>query len=150
MAYSRTKLSADDSPGVTKAVVDQAPGIDEVPQGIDYHKLFAEEAFMAELVTIVLHPGLDSSEVGVPVSVNGKRVYIMPGKPMKVPRTHIAQLLKARPDIVTHRSDDYNAPESQLNQMFRHSSSRYNFDILEDTPRGVAWMRELRVHHQQK
>ena len=150
MTISRTKLEADDSLGPMKAVNEQTPGIDEVAQGIDYRKLFSEEAFMNEYVTIFLHPGQDSSEVGVPVSVNGNRVYIVPGRPQKVKRFHVYQLVKARPDVIIHRSDDYNAPESELNRMFKQNTSRYNFDVLEDTPKGIAWLKELRHHHQKK
>lgn len=151
MTTSRVRrVAADDSTGAVKAIEDGDPGIDEIPKGIDYKKLFADEAFMNELVTIVLLPGADPSETGVPVSVNGLRVYIVPGRPTKVRRLHIAQLIKARPDIVTHRSDDYNAPETELNRMYRYSTSRYNFDVIEDTPKGAAWTRELRAHYLQK
>lgn len=147
---SHRKLSADDTPGPIKAISEQAPGIDEVPQGADYTKLFADEKFMQEFVTILLHPTQDISEVGVPVSVNGKRVYMIPNRPIQIPRTHVAQLLKARPDVVIHRSDDFGAPEAQHNRMFRQSTSRYNFEVLKDTPKGIAWLRELRAHHTQK
>jgi len=151
MAISpRRRVEADDTPGPIEAIVEKAPGIDEVPKGTDYKKLFAEEKFMNELVTIILHPGLDASEIGVPVGVNGKRVYITPGRPCKVPRTHIAQLVKARPDTINHRSDDYNAPEQQMNIMYKQSTSKYNFDVIEDTPKGAAWLRELRAHHQRR
>ncbi len=150
MTISRTRLSADDSSGIKKAVVETTPGIDEIPQGTDYKTLFANEAFMNEWVPIVLLPSSDPSEVGVPVSVNGRRVYIIPGQLTKVPRTHIAQLVKARPDTITHQSNDYGAPESQQNRMYRQSTSRYNFDVVNDSAQGIAWLRELRQHYFQK
>lgn len=151
MTVSRARrVDADDSPGITKAIEEGDPGIDEVPRGTDFKKLFSDEAFMNDWVTIVLQPTQDSSEIGVPVSVNGRRAYIIPGRPTKVRRIHIAQLVKARPDIVTHRSDDVNVPERELNLMFRQSTSRYNFDVIEDTVQGAAWLRELRVHYLQK
>jgi len=86
----------------------------------------------------------------VPVSVNGDRVSLKPGRPQVVRRYHVAQLLKARPDIVIHRSDDYNAREEDMNMMYRQNTSRYNFDVIEDTTQGAAWCRELRTHYQQK
>lgn len=150
MATSPTRrLAADDSAGPVKAISEQAPGIDEVPAGTDFNKLFAEEAFMAEPVTILLHPSQDQSEVGLPVSVNGKRVYLVPNRPTIIPRTHVAQLIKARPDFVIHSSDDYNAPEREQNRMHRQSTSRYNFEVLKDTPKGIAWTRELRSRYVQ-
>ena len=150
MTATRTSLPADDSNGVLKAVEENTPGIDEVPKGVDYKQLFRDEEFMNEYLEIMLHPGMDESEVGVPVSVNGKRVYLIPGKRQRVRRFHVAQLIKARPDVVNHRSDDYNAPEREMNRMYRHSTSRYNFEIIRDTPRGISWARELRMQHQQK
>lgn len=150
MAISSRKVEADDSSGLKKVIDVDKPMIDEVPQGVDYKTLFRNEAFMNEAVTIVLLPSLDPSEIEVPVSVNGRRVSITPGKRTKVRRFHVAQLLKARPDIVTHRSDDYNAPEAQLNRMYRQSTSKYNFDVVEDTVQGAAWLRELRQHYLKK
>lgn len=147
---SYRKVSADPIAGPMKALETGEKQIDEVPQGVDYKALFADEAFMGEYVSIMLHPTQDTSETGVPVSVNGRRVYLIPGRPMKVRRIYIAQLIKARPDIIIHRSDDPYAPESEHNRMYRQSTSRYNFDVLEDTPRGVGWLKELRMHQTQK
>ena len=151
MAVAKSRrLEADDSSAPLTAIEDKAPGIDEVPKAVDYKKLFAEEKFMNELVTIMLHPNQDSSEVGVPVSVNGIRAYIIPGKVTKVRRMHLAQLVKARPDTIIHRSDDYFAPEHEQNRMFKQSTSRYNFDVVEDTSQGIAWLKELRSHYLRK
>jgi hypothetical protein len=144
---SPRKLEADDSAGPLRAIEEGDPVIDEVPRGVSWRGLFADEKFMNELVTIMLHPSQDTSEMGVPVSVNGLRAYLIPGRPMKVRRLHVAQLLKARPDIVIHRSDDPYAPETEHNRMYRQSSSRYNFDVLEDTPRGIMWLKELRAQY---
>jgi hypothetical protein len=148
MAISRQRsVEADDSTGPMKAIEEPGKQIDEVPARADYNQFLKEAGFMSEWVTIMLHPSQDVSEVGVPVSVNGNRVYIVPGKPIKVRRFHVNQLLKARPDIVLHRSDDYNAPESELNRMYRQSASRYNFDIVEDTPAGAAWFKAVRANY---
>ena len=147
---SHRRLDVEDASGPKKIINPEAPLVDEVPQGMDYKKLFAEEKFMNERVKIVLHPGQDLSEIGVPVGVNGKRVYLVPNQPQAIPRTHVAQLLKARPDYVMHNSDDYTAPEEKQNRFYKQSTSRYNFEVLEDTPKGIAWLRELRAHHTQK
>lgn len=138
---------ADDTPG---PVLDVAPDrlIDEIPAGADYQKLVADDAFLQEPVVIVLHAlGQQEAEPAVPVGVNGDRAYLIPGMPTRVKRYHVAQLLKARPDYVTHLGGDVTAPEGQHNRFFKQSTSRYNFDVLEDTPQGIAWLRELRSHH---
>jgi hypothetical protein len=135
---------ADDTPG---PVIDVAPDklIDEVPAGVDYKELVANQAFMSEPVVIVLHAlGQQEAEPAVPVGVNGDRAYLIPGTPTRVKRYHVAQLLKARPDYVSHQGGDVSQSEQNHNRFFKQSTSRYNFDVIEDTPRGIAWLRELR------
>lgn len=146
------KLEADATPGPV-INVNAEKLIDEIPAGVDYKKLMEDQAFMAEVVVIMLHPlGQAEAEPMVPVSVQGHRVLLTPGVPSSkdlrsqscVRRYHVAQLMKARPDYVTHRGGSDNAHESTHNRLFKQSTSRYNFDVLEDTPKGIAWLRELR------
>jgi hypothetical protein len=153
MAISPSRRAeADDTPG-PKLDVNTDKLIDEVPAGVDYKKLMADEAFMREIVVIVLQPlNQQEAEPMVPVGVNGDRAYITPGVPTSkdprhpscVRRYHLAQLLKARPDYVSHKGGEVSSPEETHNRFFRQSTSRYNFDVQEDTPQGVAWLRELR------
>lgn len=138
------KLEADDTPG---PVVETGPGklVDEIPAGADYKMLMRSTKFLSEPVTIMLHAlGQQEGEPAVPVSVQGDRVYLKPGIPTVVKRYHVAQLMKARPDYVTHSGGDVHSDESSHNRFFRQSTSRYNFDVVEDTPQGVAWLKELR------
>ena len=138
------RIEADDTPG---PIVETGPDklIDEIPAGVDYKKLMAETEFMNQRVVIVLHAlGQQEAEPAVPVGVNGDRAYLTPGVPIRVKRYHVAQLMKARPDYVTHQGGSVNDSETTHNRFFRQSTSRYNFDVLEDTPQGVAWLRELR------
>ena len=97
MAYAAKKsVEADDTPG---PVIEMQPDrlIDEIPAGVDYKKLLADEVFMSEPVGIILHPlGQEENEPAVPVSVNGDRVSITPGVLTRVKRYHVSQLLKAR------------------------------------------------------
>jgi len=141
---ARKTVEADDTPGPVLEL-DPEKLIDEVPAGVDYRKLMSDEAFLAEPVGIVLHAlGQQENEPSVPVSVNGDRVNIMPGQLTRVKRYHVAQLLKARPDYVTHTGGDVNAAEQTHNSFFKQSTSRYNFDVVEDSARGRAWLTELR------
>jgi len=143
----KPSAEADDTPG---PVIDLAPEklVDEVPAGADYKQLMADEAFMREMVTILLHPlGQQEAEPAVPVGVNGDRAYLTPGVATKVRRYHVAQLLKARPDYVSHVGGEVGAPETQHNRFFQQSTSRYNFDVVEDTQRGISWLKDLRRHY---
>lgn len=121
--------------------------VDEIPKGVDYKQLMADEAFMNEKVLIMVYPSQvegDTSRL-VSVGVNGKKVYLLAGKPSYVRRFHVAQLLKARPDFVTHRTDDPNDPRP--NVLTKVSTSRYNFDVVEDSGKGRMWLAELKKQY---
>lgn len=143
----RPSADADDTPG---PILEINPDklIDEVPAGADYKQLMADESFMREMVAILLHP-LDQqqAEPAVPVGVNGDRAYLTPGVVTRVRRYHVAQLLKARPDYVSHIGGEVGAPEGSHNRFSQQSTSRYNFDVVEDTQRGIAWLKDLRRHY---
>lgn len=143
----KPSVEADDTAGPILGV-DPGKLIDQVPAGVDYKQLMANDAFMHEMVAILLHP-LDQhqAEPAVPVAVNGDRAYLTPGVVTRVRRYHVAQLLKARPDYVAHVGGEVNSPESSHNRMTQQSTSRYNFDVIEDTQRGIAWLKELRRHY---
>lgn len=143
----KPSVEADDTPG---PIIDIAPErlIDEVPAGADYKQLMADAKFMFEPVVILLHSlGQQEAEPAVPIGVNGDRAYLTPGVPTRVKRYHVAQLLKARPDYVSHVGGDVGSPEANHNRFFQQSTSRYNFDVLEDTARGITWLKELRRHY---
>jgi len=83
-------------------------------------------------------------EPSVPISVDGDRISLTPGIPITVRRYHLDRLIRARPDSVTRDGGEISMPESQRNLVYRQSFSRYNFDIIKDTPAGLDWARELR------
>lgn len=143
----KTSLDADDTAGPV-VMVSPDKLIDEIPAGTDYKALMSDVKFMEELVVILLHPlGQQESEPAVPVGVNGDRANLTPGQATRVKRKHVAQLLKARPDYVSHVGGDNNAAPETHNRFFQQSTSRYNFDVIKDTPRGIAWLNELRRHY---
>jgi hypothetical protein len=143
----RKGVEADDTPG---PVIELNPNelIDEIPAGVDYKALISEQAFLAEFVTVVLQPLPDTAgEPQVSLSINDDRVVLIPGYPTQVKRYHVAQLMKARPSAVRHVGGDRNVPEQYRNQLTQQSQSRYNFDVLDDSPRGRAWVQELRLQY---
>ncbi len=149
----RPSAEADDTPG---PVMDLNPDvlIDEVPAGLDFKQLMADVAFMREPVKIMIHPlGQQDAEPAIPIGVNGDRAYVIPGMVTGeggrdvTRRYHIAQLLKARPDYISHVGGEVGAPEGSHNRFNRQSTSRYNFDVVEDTARGIAWLKALRQHY---
>lgn len=149
----KPSADADDTPG---PVVDLNPEalIDEVPAGLDFKQLMADVAFMHEPVKIMIHPlGQQDAEPAIPIGVNGDRAYGIPGMVTGeggrdvTRRYHVAQLLKARPDYISHVGGEVGAPEGTHNRFNRQSTSRYNFDVVEDTPRGIAWLKALRQHY---
>lgn len=145
---TRYKSEADDSAGPAKKVVIPTDGdaqvIEEISGGVDLHGLTKDLAFLEERVKVLVYPVNDGQSVSrlVSVGVNGEKMYLIAGKPKWVKRKHIAQLIKARPDVIYHTSDDPSA--ERMNIMTRQSTSKYNFEVLEDTPRGQAWLNHYR------
>jgi hypothetical protein len=139
---------ADDSTGPARSVEIPADGearvIEDAPAGVQLDALFRDLTFMEEKVQIVLHPVNDGQNTTRLVSVgnNGVKQYIMAGTPQWIKRKFVAQLIKARPDIIYHQSDDPSA--ERLNMLTRQSTSRYNFDVVEDSARGKTWLNEYR------
>lgn len=127
----------------------EAGVVDKVPAGADLKKLFQDLAFLEEKVLIMLYPSQVEGDTTrlTSVGVNGSKVYLMAGKPTWVRRKHVGQLVKARPDFITHRTDDPNDPRP--NVMGKISTSRYNFDVIEDSRQGRMWLAELKKQYMQ-
>lgn len=148
---SRNSTEAEDMTGPYEAIETPEVGIvDKVPSGSDIKALFRDLAFLEEYVTIMLYPSMVEGDTTrlISVGVNGSKVYLLAGKPTKVRRKHVGQLVKARPDFITHRTDDPN--EARPNVMGKVSTSRYNFDVVEDSMRGRMWLAELKKQYLQR
>jgi len=145
---TRYGIEADPAQSPVVVIETKVDGEVVIPAGVspeainkDYQK---ELAFLEEVMTIFVHPPQDPNDTTrfFSVGVNESEVYIMVGRPVKVRRKHVNQLLKARPDVVTHRTDD--PGDRNPNRLTTFSMAKYNFDVIEDTAQGRTWLVEAR------
>lgn len=152
---TRYRTEADDSSGKEQKLVIPTDGEARVEgivnpepaSALQNHTKLEKLAFLEEKVLILVHPPQSEHDTArlISVGVNGKKQYILAGEPKWVRRKYVEQLVKARPDHISHRSDDPFAERANI--MSKISTSRYNFDVLQDTAKGAAWLAELRKKH---
>lgn len=115
-------------------------GIDVVdkPMPKDALKL---EAFMNEMVTIVVNPPNDADEpMLVQAAVNGVNQFIPRGEAIAVKRKYVEVLARAKRTDFGQNLDE-RLGEQGFNQVRTMHSLRYPFSVIQDTnPRGGAWL----------
>jgi disulfide oxidoreductase YuzD len=107
-------------------IIDDEPVIETVAESRDFSKLAADEAFMNELVTVMVHATTDENQ---PNHVVVKRKYV----------EILARMKETKYTQVTRNAS---APD-QIDMVARHGLS-YPFDLVEDkNPRGRAWLQNV-------
>ena len=70
-------------------IIDDTPTVDPVSQVVDFRELAASEAFMNEMVEVMVHASTDENQSPhVILNCNGTNQPIMRGVPMRVRRTY--------------------------------------------------------------
>lgn len=101
---------------------------------------FAMEAFMNELVTIVINPSQDPDDpILVKVGVNGVNQFIPRGEPIAIKRKYIEVLARAK------RTDFAQTLDERLGEKMNHlramHSLRHPFSVISDPNRhGSDWL----------
>ena len=124
-------------------VVDDAPEIETVAASKDFSKLVADEAFMNELVTVMIHSTTDENQPShCVVSCNGMNQPIMRGYPTTVKRKYVEILARMKETQYTQVTRNPAAPD-QIDMVARHGLC-YPFDLVDDkNPRGRAWLQNV-------
>jgi hypothetical protein len=101
------------------------------------------EAFMNEPVTIRIHTTSEkNAEPVFPIRVNGREEFFARGQTKTVARRFVYGLAMARP--TSYRNEEYRTADGS--QSYRWPSStglRYGFEVVQDTPKGIAWLNEV-------
>lgn len=110
----------------------------EVVDG-DLHRLAAEEAFMNELVTIVVHKSNEQGADPVPMpSVGDRGQPIVRGVRTTVRRKYVEALARAQP---ISYSQQENSAQPDRSAMVVQRGMQYPFSVVHDpNPRGAAWL----------
>ena len=109
----------------------------------DFSKLAADEAFMNELVTVMVHSTTDENQPNhVVVNCNGMNQPLIRGVPTTVKRKYVEILARMKETKYTQVTRNASAPD-QIDMVARHGLS-YPFDLVEDkNPRGRAWLQNV-------
>ena len=151
-AYNRRTPSGDvDLPqGAPKPLAEISTGagieIEPTRTGMDSADL---EAFMHEEVLIIVSPAKEngSLEVITP-NVNGINQPIVRGQQIPVKRKYIEALARAHTIGYEQRVQNPSMPENI--QMLAKAVPDYPFEVIEDTPKGKAWLKGVRERLQQE
>lgn len=103
-----------------------------------------QEAFMNEMVTIMVHDSTDeNAEPLIPVGINGRMQYFARGVPQRVRRCYVERLARAKKTSYSQNLDE-RLGEALYNTMRPHHALKYPFSVVEDpNPKGAAWLRNL-------
>ena len=124
-------------------IIDDEPVIETVAESRDFSKLAADEAFMNELVTVMVHATTDENQPNhVVVNCNGMNQPLIRGVPTTVKRKYVEILARMKETKYTQVTRNASAPE-QIDMIARHGLS-FPFDLVEDkNPRGRAWLQNV-------
>jgi hypothetical protein len=124
-------------------IVDNAEIVETVSESQDFRSLAASEAFMNEMVTVMVHSTTDENQPPqVIVNCNGMNQPIMRGYPTKVRRKYVEILARMKETKYSQVTRNPSAPD-QIDLVARHGLS-YPFDLVDDAnPRGRAWLQNV-------
>jgi hypothetical protein len=124
-------------------IVDNAEIVETVSESQDFRSLAASDAFMNELVTVMVHSTTDENQPPqVIVNCNGMNQPIMRGYPTKVRRKYVEILARMKETKYSQVTRNPSAPD-QIDLVARHGLS-YPFDLVDDAnPRGRAWLQNV-------
>jgi len=112
-------------------IIDDEPVIETVAESRDFSKLAADEAFMNELVTVMVHSTTDENQPNhVVVNCNGMNQPLIRGVPTTVKRKYVEILARMKETKYTQVTRNASAPE-QIDMIARHGLS-FPFDLVED------------------
>jgi len=131
------------SPAKGIEINDDQPIVETVAESRDFRQLAADEAFMNEMVTIMVHSATDENQPPhVIVNCNGTNQPIMRGVPMKVRRKYVEILARMKETKYTQVTP--NPAQPDVTHMQARHGLAYPFDLVDDSnPRGRAWLQNV-------
>jgi hypothetical protein len=124
-------------------ILDDTPTIDPVSQVADLRELAASEAFMNEMVEVMVHSSTDENQAPhVILNCNGTNQPILRGVPTRVRRKYVEILARMKETKYSQVTRNPAAPD-QIDMIARHGLA-YPFEMLSDeNPRGRAWLQNV-------
>jgi hypothetical protein len=124
-------------------IVDDAEIVTSVSQEADFRALASNEAFMHELVEVMVHSTTDENQApSVIVNCNGTNQVIIRGVPTMIRRKYVEILARMKETKYNQVTRNPAAPD-QIDMIARHGLA-YPFELLNDSnPRGRAWLQNV-------
>jgi hypothetical protein len=121
-------------------IIDDEPTVETVSESADFRDLASSEAFMHEVVTVMVHSTTDENQSPhVIVNCNGVNQPIVRGVPTQIRRKYLEILARMKETKYSQRTLNPAAPD-QI-EMIARSGFAYPFEVIEDkNPRGRAWL----------
>ena len=126
-------------------IVDPQIDVDPVAQNADLRKIVEDEAFMNEVVTIMLYPTTDPNAPPYALlNVNGERIVVPRSRKVAVKRKHLEVLARMKETRWVQ-----NVPEGYVGQigaesLVGHTALAYPFNVIEDkNSRGAPWLENI-------
>lgn len=124
-------------------IIDDTPVIETVSESRDFNQLASDEAFMHELVEVMVHSTTDENQApSVIVNCNGTNQVIIRGVPTTIRRKYLEILARMKETKYSQVTRNPAAPD-QIDMIARHGLA-YPFELLHDNnPRGRAWLQNV-------
>lgn len=102
----------------------------------------ALEAFMNEMVTVVVHESTDPNAEAIPVlNCNNRNQPLVRGVPTPMRRLFVEILAHCKATTISQKPNPY---ELDRPHEIRHTALKYPFAVIEDrNPKGRAWLQTL-------
>jgi hypothetical protein len=109
----------------------------------DIKQLVLDEAFMNEMVTVMVHSSTDENQSPhVILNCNGTNQPLMRGVPSTIRRKYVEILAHMKETKYSQVTRNPAAPD-QIDMVARHGLA-YPFELMEDAnPRGRAWLNSV-------
>ncbi len=136
-------MARKEGPATGIEINDDQPVIETVAESQDFGQLAATEAFMNEVVTVMVHSTTDENQAPhVIVNCNGTNQPIIRGVPTKVRRKYVEILARMKETKYTQHTPNPAAPD--VSELRARHGLAYPFDLVDDpNPRGRAWLQHV-------
>lgn len=124
-------------------ISDDAPVVETVAQSADFRELAADEAFMNERLTVMVHATTDENQpTHIIVNCNGVNQPIIRGVPTLVKRKYVEILARMKETKYTQITANPAAPD--LTEMRARHGLAYPFEVTDDpNPKGRSWLQNV-------
>lgn len=121
-------------------ITDDSEIVETVAESTDFAKLAAEEAFMNEVVTIMVHSTTDENQPSQFIlNCNGVNQPVVRGMEMAIKRKYVEILARMKETKYTQHVPNPAAPD--VSELRARHGLVYPFDLIKDAnPKGRAWL----------